>query len=87
MEFFRWLRWLWQGMETWQRWMLLACLLVLTSILYPAPYNWYAMTAGQVIMLGFMGKWAIVDTFNRSWAKYKQDRNSLLTTIKNSDKE
>lgn len=84
MEFFRWLRWVWQSFERWQRCMLLAIVMTLSSILFPAPYNWYVLSAGQGIMLLFVFKWAVVDTFNRSWTKYKQHRNSLLTTIKAS---
>jgi hypothetical protein len=40
----------------------------------------------MVIFLGWMIKWAVVDTFRDSWQKYKDSRNQLLDTIKNSDR-
>ena len=41
---------------------------------------------GMVLLLIVFFKWFIVDAVKASWARYKEQRNSLLTTIKNSDK-
>ena len=41
---------------------------------------------GMILLLIVFFKWFIVDTVKASWTRYKEQRNTLLTTIKNSDK-
>jgi len=42
--------------------------------------------AGMILLLIVFFKWFVLDSFKSSWARYKEQRNSLLTTIKDSDK-
>lgn len=86
-EFFGWARWTWQQQETWQKWWIFA--------MFCLGAGWSAEGMAQTIILGisisifgfYFAKWAIWDAFKSSWAKYQEHRNSLLTTIKTSDKE
>jgi hypothetical protein len=41
---------------------------------------------GMTLLLIVAFKWFMFDPLKASWARYKQQRNTLLTTIKNSDK-
>jgi hypothetical protein len=43
------------------------------------------MQIGFALWLAIFLKWFFWDAFQSSWAQYKEHRNSLLTTIKNSD--
>jgi hypothetical protein len=43
------------------------------------------MQIGFALWLSIVLKWLLWDTLRSSWAEYKEHRNSLLTTIKNSD--
>ena len=45
------------------------------------------MQIGFAIWLSIFLKWFVWDQFCESWAKYREHRNELLTTIKKSDKE
>ena len=84
-EFFGWLRWSISGLETWKRWFLFAIVLNFSSIAFPAPYNFYVNGAGMAIVVLHFAKWAIWDQLTASWAKYKEHRNELFSTIKTSD--
>jgi hypothetical protein len=41
---------------------------------------------GMVLLLIVFFKWFVLDSLKTSWNRYKEQRNSLLTTIKESDK-
>ena len=87
MEFFRWVRWVWQRQERWQKLWIVAMFFMGMGW---AAEGWakYIIMSVPVLIFGFYTtKWMVWDTFQASWTKYKQDRNSLLTTIKESDKE
>ena len=45
------------------------------------------MQIGFAIWLSIFLKWFVWDQFWDSWAKYREHRNELFTTIKTSDKE
>lgn len=81
-----WLRWTWANWQTWQRWFVFAMFLNFSSMAVPAPYNFYVGGTGILIVFGFMVKWFILDSIKASWNKYKQHRNELFTTIKESDR-
>jgi len=83
--FFGWLRWVFSGLEFWKWCFLAGFALSATSWLWPSPYDLWSSGAAMVIFLGWMIKWAVVDTF-RDRQKYKDSRNQLLDTIKNSDR-
>jgi hypothetical protein len=42
--------------------------------------------AGMFLLLVVFFKWFVVDPLKSNWARYKEQRNGLLTTIKDSDK-
>lgn len=84
-EFFGWARWVWSRQETWQKLWLVA--------MFFLGAGWSAEGTAQRIMWAipitifvfYTFKWAVWDSFKASWAKYKEHRNQLLTTIKTSD--
>jgi dolichyl-phosphate-mannose--protein O-mannosyl transferase len=41
---------------------------------------------GMILLLIVFFKWFMLDPLKTSWTRYKEQRNSLLTTIKESDK-
>ena len=84
-EFIGWLRWSISGLETWKRWFFLAIFLNFGSILFPDPYHWWINGAGMAIVCFFMLKWFVWDQLVVSWNKYKEHRNELFSTIKESD--
>ena len=79
--------WVWNRQETWQKLWIVAMFFigaggsaegVTQQVLWSIP----------VTIIGFYFiKWAVWDAFKASWAKYREHRNELLTTIKTSDKE
>ena len=86
-EFLGWIVWLWRSWETWQKWFVVGMFFTGASISAEG-------LAQQIIVLipisifGFyLTKWAIIDNFKASWAKYKSHRNELLTTIKHSEQQ
>jgi hypothetical protein len=48
--------------------------------------NRWLFAVPMIVVFGFTTKWFVWDGVKASWQKYKEDRNSLLTTIKESDK-
>lgn len=81
------MQWVWQRQERWQKLWIMA--------MFFMGMGWGAEGVARVIIMSvpvaifgfYLTKWMVWDVFQASWAKYKQDRNSLLTTIKTSDKE
>jgi len=41
---------------------------------------------GMTLLLVVFFKWFVLDPLKSSWARYKEQRNQLLTTIKDSHK-
>ncbi len=86
-EFFGWMRWVWNKQETWQKWWIVA--------MFCLGAGWNLSGTAQMVVWGiscaifafYITKWAVWDAFKGSWAKYREHRNELLTTIKTSDKE
>lgn len=81
------MRWLFSGLELWQ-WVLILSLVLNVGSLFTlgtelaGPMN----TAGMSLLLIVFFKWFMLDPLKASWTRYKEQRNSLLTTIKDSDK-
>lgn len=86
-EFFGWARWVWSRQETWQKWWLFGMFLVGASINAEGVQHQYLLGVALAIFGFHLLKWAVWDAFRASWAKYKQERNNLLTTIKESDQK
>jgi hypothetical protein len=80
-------RWWFSKLELWQ-WILLASLVFNVGSLFTLGTEMSSdmNLIGMILLLIVFFKWFIVDTFKASWARYKEQRNSLLTTIKDSDK-
>ena len=81
------IRWWFSKLELWQ-WFLLTSLFLNVGSLFAlgtelsSPMN----TAGMFLLLVVFFKWFMLDPLKSSWARYKEQRNSLLTTIKDSHK-
>ena len=84
-ELYGWMRWTWSNWETWQRWFIVAIVFNFGSLVFSEPYNYYVNGCGIAIIGFFFVKWAVIDNFTRSWNKYKEHRNELFSTIKESD--
>lgn len=84
-EFFGWLSWVWRNWETWQKLWVVALFFIGMSLGLEGTARNVVIIIPITIFGYFMFKWAVVDTFKSSWTKYREHRNELLTTIKNSD--
>ena len=80
-------RWLFSGLEVWQ-WVLLTSLLLNVGSLFAlgTEISSGMNMAGMTLLLVVTFKWFVWDGLKASWTRYKEHRNTLLTTIKNSDK-
>ena len=80
-------RWLFSGLELWQ-WVLILSLILNVGSFFAlgtdlaTPMN----AAGMFLLLAVTFKWFMFDPLKASWARYKEQRNTLLTTIKDSHK-
>jgi dolichyl-phosphate-mannose--protein O-mannosyl transferase len=81
------IRWWFSKLEIWQ-WILLASLVLNVGSLFAlgTSISSNMNLIGMVLLLIVFFKWAILDSLKTSWARYKEQRNTLLTTIKDSDK-
>jgi len=84
-EIFRFLQWQWHRFEFWQLCFIFSMLLSVVSIAVPQPWATYMNITGLSVILLFFAKWAVWDGVRSAWQRYKQDRNQLLTTIRDSD--
>lgn len=84
-EVFKFIAWQWRKWEFWQKCFILTAPLMGASVTAPKPWDQYLAVLPMLVVFGFMCKWWIWDGVVRSWNSYKEDRNQLLTTIKNSD--
>lgn len=84
-EIWGYLQWMWQGFEGWQKMFIFA--MFLQGLAIPMENKDHALWVsgvGMAIVFGYILKWVVWDQIRASWAKYKQHRNELLTTIKNA---
>jgi hypothetical protein len=81
------LRWWFLKLELWQ-WILLSSLLLNVGSLFAigTEISSNMNLIGMMLLLIVFFKWFVVDPLKASWARYKEQRNSLLTTIKDSHK-
>ena len=84
-EFFGWVKWVWNKQERWQKLWLVAMFFMGAGAGAEGTEQLVLWSIPTAIFGFYITKWAVWDAFQASWAKYKQDRNSLLTTIKTSD--
>ncbi len=86
-EFLGWLAWTWRNWEPWQKMFMFAMFLQGAGWGLGGDYGLYVTGLGMIIVMGYILKWFVWDSAKASWAKYKEHRNELLTTIKHSEKQ
>ena len=81
------IRWWLSRLELWQ-WLLLSSLFLNVGSLFAigTEISSKMNLAGLSLLMVVFFKWCVIDTLKASWARYKEHRNGLLTTIKDSDK-
>lgn len=83
---FEFLTYCWRSWELWQKMIILSLVLNFGSYLLPKPWGYYVNLLG----LGILAVLMLTFWFNHmllpKWNKYKEERNQLLTTIRESDK-
>jgi dolichyl-phosphate-mannose--protein O-mannosyl transferase len=81
------IRWWFSKLELWQ-WILLTSLLLNVGSLFAigTEISSNMNLVGMVLLLIVFFKWAVWDSVKASWTRYKEQRNSLLTTINDSHK-
>lgn len=86
-EFIGWVSWAWSQQETWQKWWIFAMFCMGLGLAAGPDTQIWIMIIPGLIFGYYLTKWCVWDAFHRSWAKYKQHRNDLLTVIKTSHKD
>lgn len=83
------LKWHWDNWSVDQRFYMLAAFLVGCGLKDAIAGNGpnILMQSGLAILFAIFLKWFVWEPVRDSWRKYCEQRNSLLTTIKMSDKE
>ena len=84
-EIVNFLKWQWQKFEFWQKCFVISSFFMGAGIAAPESVRHLLLAVPLIVVFGFMTKWFIWDGIHSSWVKYKEERNSLLTTIKQSD--
>jgi hypothetical protein len=81
------IRWWFSKLELWQ-WVLLASLFFNVGSLFAigTKISSNMNLIGMILLLIVFFKWFVLDSVKDSWTRYKEQRNNLLTTIKDSDK-
>ena len=81
------IRWWISKLEFWQ-WILLSSLLLNVGSLFAlgTEISSDMNLVGMILLLIVFFKWFVLDPLKTSWTRYKEQRNTLLTTIKDSDK-
>jgi hypothetical protein len=86
MEILRFIRWGFSGLDIWKCLLLLSLVFNLSSLFYLGTELSSNMNLiGNCLLIAVFLKWFVWDMIKHSWSRYKEDRNSLLTTIKKSD--
>ena len=85
-EFLSFLGYCWTSWATWQKAIILSFVLNISSIFVPLPWGLYMTYVGWAIILVVLIKDLWFPMVLEKWTKYKNHRNELLTTIKDSSK-
>jgi hypothetical protein len=85
-EIARFLSYCWHGLDTWARLLILSVMLNISALFVPEPVRLGLQIAAWSIIFSLLFKIAVWDWFLDKWNKYKNHRNQLLTTIKDSNK-
>ena len=84
-EIIGFIAWQWRKWELWQRIFICNMFVFCVAIMLPNPYDVYMVLTLMAIAWGWTFKWAVWDNVQANWLKYKQERNKLFKTIKDSD--
>lgn len=79
------MRWGWRNLQFWQKMFIFAMFLQAAGWTLGGEWGPRLVMIGAAIVLGYIFKWAVIESVQTSWANYKKHRNELLTTIKESD--
>jgi hypothetical protein len=85
-ELGRFVSYCWSSWEWWQKSLIINILLQAASWLFPQPYQTWVSGLGWAILIAVFVHFWWKEMFLTKWTKYRQHRNELLTTIKDSDK-
>jgi hypothetical protein len=85
-EIARFLNYCWHGLDAWARLLILSVMLNISALFVPEPVRLGLQIAAWSIIFSLFFKIAVWDWFLDKWNKYKNHRNQLLTTIKDSNK-
>jgi protein-S-isoprenylcysteine O-methyltransferase Ste14 len=85
-EIFGFIAWQWRKWDLWQKIFIVSMTVFVGAVFLPNPYDVYVVGALMFVTLGWTFKWAVWDNLKVSWQKYKQERNKLFKTIKDSDR-
>lgn len=77
--------WQWRKWELWQRIFIVSMTVFVGAVFLPEPYDMYVVATLMAVMLGWTFKWAVWDNVRANWQKYREERNRLFKTIKDSD--
>ena len=77
----------WSSWEPWQKAIIFSLILNVSSIFVPSPWGLYMTYVGWSIIVIVVVKDLWFAMVREKWAKYKNHRNQLLTTIRDSDHE
>lgn len=85
-EIIGFIRYSWRSWELWQKLILLSVALNIISVALPNPWATYMGVAALSIVAGMIITWWVTSMLIPKWQAYKQHRNELLTTIRDSHK-
>jgi len=83
--FLGWVLHLIQGLKFWQWTFFVGWGLLITSWLTEDPVRLYCNLGAMAIFLFWIFKWFLVEPLMESWHRYREQRERLFDTIKNSD--
>ena len=79
-------QWQWRRWELWQKLFIVGLSGIMSAVLLPNPYDTYMVLGVTGVTLVWTFKWAVWDNVQASWLKYREERNQLFKTIKDSDR-
>lgn len=82
MDLVMYLRWLWQRIEFWQKCFILAMFPVISSMFFDSPWDKYLYIAGMAVIISFFLKWTIWDGIRNSYAKFREEKETLFNKIR-----
>ena len=86
MQFFRFLKWQWSKWIFWQKMFLASITVQILSVFMSSPYDDIFRFTGIGVVFAFAVKWLIIDNIVKSWNTYKEERQDMFNTIKDSHK-